>query len=80
MELIEILRAIDRGLDIVAPHVGGKLGQALEIVDVAVESAIAFAAGGRDPVAEIQRIHAADPLLQEMRAEWGDAIKKKFGE
>lgn len=36
-------------------------------------------AAGVDPVAHIERIHAADPALASVESEWADALRKKFG-
>jgi len=78
MDVLTILKAIDKGVELVAPHVNGPLGTALKIINISLDAAIAFAAGGKDPVAEIQRIHDADPLLQEMRGEWESRIDQRF--
>jgi hypothetical protein len=78
MEVLDVLKAIDKGVEMVTPFVGGPLGQALKVIDVTLEAAIAFASGGKDPVAEIQRIHDADPLLQEMKSEWASRIDERF--
>lgn len=57
----------------------GSAGAVAKIVASALHLAEGFARTGRDPLAEIERIKAADPLLQAVEGDWQQAMKDKFG-
>ena len=38
-----------------------------------------LAKAGADPVAHIERLHAAEPLLDATEAAWRDELRKRFG-
>lgn len=79
MDLVEVLQNLQKGARAAKPYVKGPYEKALDVVDVALGAAVAFADGGHDPVAEIKRILDVDPLLQEMRDGWEAKLKAKFG-
>ena len=58
--------------------VPGPVGIAGKIAAVAFSSAAAFARAGKDPVVEIKRIHAADPLVRQVHERWNDELDNKF--
>lgn len=46
------------------------------IAALALRAGAAFARAGKDPVAEITRLHASDPLLAQARADWDAELAK----
>jgi hypothetical protein len=58
------------------PGVGGVVAQ---IAIAAFGAARQLAEAGHDPVVEVKRILAADPLLAEVRAAWQSEIEREFG-
>jgi hypothetical protein len=49
---------------------------AAQIAALALRAGAAFARAGKDPVAEIARLHAVDPLLAQVRADWDAELGK----
>lgn len=74
-DVLEALATAATGLGTAVPGVGGIVAK---IASITFGSAAAFARAGRDPVAEIQRIHSADESLKRVHDEWEEVIKAKF--
>lgn len=80
MQVLDVLRKVDQIIELAKPMAAGTaFGEVLGIIDTTIETAVLFAMAGKDPVAEIQRIHDADPALQQMKGEWDKRIDDKFG-
>lgn len=73
------LDGLAKGLAVAAPFIPGVGGTIAKIATITFESAAAIARSGKDPVVEIARIHAADPLVAAVKDEWRDALDAKFG-
>ena len=58
--------------------VPGPVGIVGSIASVAFASAAAIAKAGKDPVAEIKRIHSSDPLVRSVHNEWKRSLDFKF--
>lgn len=78
-ELSEVLDSVASVSRVAAGALSGPPAVVARIVSVALDTAAAFARAGRDPVAEIERIHAADPALRAVHAGWDKLIEDKFG-
>ena len=73
------LDGLAKGLAVAAPFIPGIGGTIARIATITFESAAAIARSGKDPVLEIARIHAADPLVAKVKDEWRDALDERFG-
>ncbi len=62
----------------VAPLVPGPGSAILAIASTAFSSAAALQRAGKDPVKEIERIHAADPVVAEVREAWKDELDRRW--
>ena len=77
MDIIQVLDSLSD----VASNVSGlpaPVGSVAKIIGMALTTASAIAKAGKDPVVEIQRILSADPLVQQVHAEWAKLIAEKF--
>lgn len=61
-----------------AAAVPGPMGVAARIVSLALRAGSAIVRAGGDPVIEIRRLLASQPLLDPVRAEWNEALKRTF--
>ncbi|MHC4854652.1 MAG: hypothetical protein ACYTF5_21830 [Planctomycetota bacterium] len=68
-----------KAAQLVGTALPGPGGIVAKIIGIAASSALAFAKAGKDPVAEIQRIHSSDPLVAGVHDGWNDLIKDRFG-
>lgn len=56
-----------------------EIGTVFSLIDLVLGAGLAFAKAGKDPVVEIKKLLSVDPILDKVRAEWEDEIKKRFG-
>jgi hypothetical protein len=78
MDLVTVLEKLHSGVSALSPHVSGPVGTVVKVLEMSLGAAAAFASAGMDPVAQIQRIHDADPLLLSMRADWEERMRLRF--
>jgi hypothetical protein len=79
--LSDILTVAASGADALGSALAPKYAEAdviTKIIGIALRSGAKFAAAGKDPVAEIQRIHSADPLLKDVEEDWNDHLNRRF--
>lgn len=62
-----------------ASRTPGTVGVVLQIVSAALRFAVDLARQGLDPIAHIERIHAADKRLSEVEGSWAQKLHEKFG-
>jgi hypothetical protein len=77
-DLSEALDAVAEAARL-ASVIPGTAGTLSRIASTVFSSAAALARAGKDPAVEIERIHAADPLVQSVKDEWQRAMDEKFG-
>lgn len=74
----DILQGVAEGASLLSA-VPGPVGIVGKIAAIVFSSAAAFAGAGRDPVAEIKRIHSSDPIVRNVHEEWKRRLDRRFG-
>jgi hypothetical protein len=77
-ELTQVLRHVSTAATVAAPVIPGVGGIVLGVVSRALALAADFAAAGRDPIKEIQRVRDLDPLLTQVEQGWQDELNRRF--
>ncbi len=76
--LASVLTPIAAGLDVAAAAVPGIGGMVMRVIAAASRFAADLATKGVDPITHIERIHAADPLLKDVRSVWRDRLDEEY--
>ncbi len=75
----DLLRAFAKGLQLASPLFPG-VGPAVgRIAAAALLLGADFAESGADAIVSIERIRKTDPVLKQLRDDWNEAIRDKFG-
>lgn len=75
----ELLHALAKGLKLAAPLLPGVGPTVGRIASKALELGGDFAASGADAVKNIERIQRTDRVLAQMRDDWNQEVRDRFG-
>lgn len=76
----EVLAPVANVLDVAGQHFDGVAGTVFKVLGVAARFAADLAKQGVDPITHIERLHAAEPALKNVKSEWKQKLDELYGE
>jgi hypothetical protein len=79
-DLLDALRTLATAGKLLGPKLPGVAGAVIESVGAGAALAADLVAAGHNPVAQIERLRRHDTLLADVRRDWEQRFRDKFGE